>query len=64
MHPRFLVDAEMFALVDLWGLWRGGMSGHGPLPFSGGSAEQPAIVMDAFDFCEGVAALLSPESGS
>lgn len=60
MHPRFLLDDETMTILDLWGAWRGGLGGRGPLPFGGGSAEQPALLMDAFYFLEAVAEQLSP----
>ena len=47
VHPMHLVDAEDLALIRLWELHSGGMA-PGPLPFAGGTAEQPASVLEAF----------------
>lgn len=58
MHPRFVLDEEDLALGQLWQEWRPGMAGRGHLPFAGGSAEQPAIVMDALSVIEQAARLL------
>lgn len=57
-----LTDAEDMALVNLYHAYRGGMS-PGPLPFSGGSAEQPACVMDAFGIIADAEAKLKPKGG-
>ena len=64
MHPSHLVDAETMCVIDLWSLWRGGQNpfggGNGPLPFGGGAAEQPALLMDAFAFLETQADKIKP----
>lgn len=61
VHPRYLVDEDDLALLDLWRAWRPGMGGAGHLPFSGGAAEQPACVMDALALIDGVAAAVRPK---
>ena len=48
VHPRFLLQEDEVTVSHLWWQHRGGMAGPGPLPFGGGTAEQPALVMDAF----------------
>lgn len=45
MHPRFLVTPMTLLLLELWSVSRPGLAGHGPLPFRGGWAEQPAWLM-------------------
>ena len=58
MHPAHLVDDETAELLWLWQAWRPtGLGGRGSLPFRGGTAEQPAIVMAAFRLMSRVAAL-------
>lgn len=52
VHPRFLIDAETLAVLRLWRRCRGAGMSAGPLPFSGGAAEQPACLLAAFDICE------------
>lgn len=49
------------ALVMLWQDWRPGMTGRGHLPFAGGAADQPALVMDALAVIESAAQLLEPK---
>lgn len=61
MHPQHLVDEGDRLVVELWSLWRGGDLGRGPLPFAGGSAEQPAWIMDAFAICGAAAKALRPD---
>lgn len=39
------------------------MGGRGHLPFAGGTAEQPAIVMDAISIIEAAAQLLEKKPG-
>jgi hypothetical protein len=60
VHPSFLLSDEEITLACLWRDFRGGGFGNGPLPFGGGAAEQPAIVMDAFAALSGFAAILEP----
>lgn len=47
---------EIVALIGLWLAWRGNGMTTGRLPFGGGEADQPAIVMDAFGEMESAAA--------
>lgn len=61
VHPRFLLTDEEITVACLWRDYRGGGFGHGPLPFAGGSAEQPALVMDAFGVLSAAAAKIEPE---
>ncbi len=56
-----LIGEEELAVIALWQQSRSGMGGPGHLPFAGGSAEQPAILIEAFRILEGVAAKLKPE---
>ncbi|HAK62690.1 MAG TPA: hypothetical protein DCO82_05540 [Alphaproteobacteria bacterium] len=44
MHPHWLLDSEDYALLNIYADYAAEFGGH--LPFSGGSAEQPACVMD------------------
>ena len=48
VHPFALVGDEEMGVVELWQAWRAGMGGPGHLPFGGGAAEQPAVLMEAF----------------
>lgn len=64
MHPSYLVDDETRLVVQLWQMWRpSGFGGFGALPFSGGTAEQPASLMDAFNLCLRVAGWAKPAKG-
>lgn len=61
-HPSRAVDPEALELVRLWQLWRPtGFAGCGPLPYSGGTAEQPVLILDAFAHCSRVAHELKAE---
>lgn len=58
-HPAEILDREPLEVVRLWQLWRpAGFSGYGALPWSGGTAEQPVVILDAFAHCSHVAHLL------
>jgi hypothetical protein len=49
-HPSSIVGEEIMSLVDLWSQHRGNGTGNtGHLPFAGGSADQPALVMAVFE---------------
>lgn len=37
-------------MVTIWSLYRGGGAGGGHLPQTGGTMDQPAIMMDALQF--------------
>lgn len=63
VHPLHILDEEDLAMLSLFQEWRPGMAGRGHLPFSGGSAEQPALVMDALAIMENAAQLLEKKSG-
>jgi hypothetical protein len=54
----YLLSEEHLAMVGLWRTARGGQFAPGPLPFAGGAADQPAIVMACFAEMDGAAALL------
>lgn len=43
-----LLEAEHLAMVGLWRTARGSEMAPGALPFAGGAADQPAIVMACF----------------
>lgn len=61
VHPSALLDGETLEVVRLWQLWRpSGFAGYGPLPYSGGPAEQPVVLLDALMHCSRVAALARP----
>jgi hypothetical protein len=62
-HPARSLPADVLGLIGIWVQWRGGGMGAGPLPFGGGTAEQPAIVMAALSVMEGAARALEPERG-
>lgn len=47
VHPRFLVGPAELAVLGWYSAWRGGMA-PGPLPWTGGWAEQPAAILEAF----------------
>ena len=53
-----MIDAETEAVVGLWHEYRSGGFGAGHLPFAGGSADQPALLMDAFYVLSGAAQAL------
>jgi len=61
VHPRHLLDADDHALLSIWAEWHGGGMGRGPLPFGGGSAEQPACVMAALRIMESAWSALQPK---
>lgn len=61
IHPLNLLSDDDWLVIRLWRAWRGGGFSIGPLPFSGGFAEQPSGLMAAFDHLQGVDAALSPE---
>ena len=54
VHPKFTADDGDEDLFKLFFSWRGGDMGRGPLPFSGGTAEQPAALMEAFEYLAAV----------
>jgi hypothetical protein len=51
-------------VLALWQEYRSGGFGAGHLPFAGGAAEQPAILMDALHLLSGAAELLKPKKGN
>lgn len=58
MHPIYLVDDEIWDVVRLWQLWRpSGFGGYGQLPFSGGAADQPVVLLEAFAHCGRISVL-------
>lgn len=64
IHPLNLLSAEEWTVIRAWRVHRGGMA-PGPLPYSGGWAEQPAGLMGAFahlDWAE--AQLPKPDRGA
>lgn len=61
VHPSHIVDAEDVALINWWQAFQAGGMGVGPLPFTGGLADQPACVMRAFDIIGAAHAALKPE---
>lgn len=61
VHPRYFLGEEEMAVAALWWQYRGGGLGNGPLPFAGGAADQPSLVMDAFGACNGAEAELKPD---
>ena len=61
MHPRFLVGPVELAVLSWFTVWRGGMA-PGPLPWSGGWAEQPAALLDAFGEMSGAEAALQEKA--
>ena len=61
LHPLHFAGAEEFAAIALWREYRGGDFSRGPLPFAGGAAEQPAKLMDAFNFIAGLWAASEPK---
>ncbi len=49
------------AIMALWQQWRpAGFAGFGALPCAGGSGDQPADLMAAFQHCSRVAAMAKP----
>lgn len=55
-HPLAILDPEALELVRLWQLWRPtGFGGCGPLPYAGGTADQPVSILDAFAHCSRIA---------
>ena len=60
VHPRYLLDAQDMTLIKLWQLHDTGGFAPGPLPFAGGSADQPACVMDALAIMSAAKAKLRP----
>lgn len=48
-------------VTAIWSQCRGGMGGFSHLPFAGGAAEQPAILMDAFQLLSWAASELEPK---
>ena len=54
VHPAHFVTAAAADLVAWQAAAQGGLEGSGPLPFSGGFAEQPAYVIAAFKLIAGV----------
>lgn len=53
-----ILTDEHLALVGLWRTARGSEMAPGPLPFAGGAADQPAIVMACFAEMSAAAAAL------
>ncbi len=48
VHPKWMAGPEERAIVDLWSMSQTGMGPGGPLPFAGGTADQPVALMVAF----------------
>jgi hypothetical protein len=63
VHPLNLLDDEELAVLALFQEWRPSMAGRGHLPFAGGAADQPALVMDAIGIIEGAVQLLEKKPG-
>ena len=55
VNPRYLVEPDALAFLDVWFAYRGGGMGRGPLPDAGGYLDQAAWTMDAFRICFAVA---------
>ena len=55
-NPRLLLTDGDWAMVRLWRCWRGGGMGGGILPERGGVFDQAAVMLDAFDYMDGVEA--------
>ena len=53
-HPAYLAEPGDREAIRAYFAWEGGGMAHGPLPFTGGYAEQPAALMDLFDGLAGV----------
>jgi hypothetical protein len=60
VHPKYLVSDEDMEIVRLFFAWRD----HNVLPFAGGAAEQPCLVMDAFDVVAAAVGVLSKKPGT
>lgn len=59
VHPAALLDSEVLEVVRLWQLWRpNGFGSYGPLPFAGGPADQPVVLLDALAHCSRISGLL------
>lgn len=62
MHPVHLLDADDLAILEIFNGWCGGpLGGRGPLPFAGGTADQPAGLMRCLYHMAAVAADLTPK---
>lgn len=61
VHPAYILSDEELTVATLWRDYRGSGFGHGPLPFAGGMADQPSLVMDAFAALSTFAAILEPD---
>lgn len=55
-NPRLLLTDGDWSMVRLWRLWRGGGMGVGLLPEPGGVFDQAAVMLDAFEYMDGVEA--------
>ena len=53
MHPDEILTAEHRTVVELFYAWRGNGMAPGFLPFCGGYAEQPALLMTCFRIMAG-----------
>jgi hypothetical protein len=58
--PRGLVKEWAWRMVEIWSLKRGSGFGGGFLPEAGGTYAQPAIMIDAFNVMDALAASLPP----
>jgi hypothetical protein len=61
VHPINLLSEEELAILDCFMVWRGGLAGNGPLPFSGGYAEQPSALVSALRHMAGYMHQLKPK---
>jgi hypothetical protein len=61
VHPMHLIPAEVLELVPLWYAWRGGDMAAGHLPFAGGAADQPALLMACFGIMNTALAAIKPK---
>lgn len=65
MHPVELADEDAFGVFELWRHYRpSGLGGPGHLPFAGGAADQPALLLDAFAVLAACEAALMPKKSN
>jgi len=60
VHPKYLLDGDDFALLDLWQAWRGSPERPGLWPAAGGALDQPACVLASFSVMDAALEALRP----
>jgi hypothetical protein len=61
MHPLHFASDEILSVVVMAVEYRGGDFSRGPMPYAGGTMDQPALLMDAFSHVSNIWAQSAPK---